>query len=150
METPIAENDSTSEIMLVEAAKQWGDTPVIADDARDKLLIDPEMAGMDIAKAPDVHLDQPCSYEDLRDRIRVDQQMVELQAELRKAKKALALKSMYDALTGALNQGAIVDALHKEMIRASRKKTSTLSIGLCDLDHFSRVNEHDPTHSTRI
>ena len=49
-------------------------------------------------------------------------------------------KATHDFLTGTLNRRAIIENLSNELIRAKRKD-STLSIGLCDIDHFKHVND---------
>lgn len=86
------------------------------------------------------YLLKPYDTGELLARIRVGQRMVQLQADLIEAKDALAYEAMHDSLTGLLNRRAILDCLSKELVRAQRRGTS-LSIGLCDLDHFKRIND---------
>jgi diguanylate cyclase (GGDEF)-like protein/PAS domain S-box-containing protein len=66
------------------------------------------------------------------------------QRQAKKELKLLNLKLKYEAthdpLTGGLNRRAILDKLSKELIRAKRANTN-LSIGLCDIDHFKKVND---------
>lgn len=49
-------------------------------------------------------------------------------------------EATHDPLTGAPNRRAIMDKLDSELSRAKRMG-SELSIGLCDIDHFKRVND---------
>ncbi len=68
-------------------------------------------------------------------------------SEQKQAKKELELlnyklkhEAMHDPLTKAPNRRAILDKLTNELIRAERRNLN-LSIGLCDIDHFKRVND---------
>ncbi|MCK5683587.1 PAS domain S-box protein [bacterium] len=60
--------------------------------------------------------------------------------ELKLLNLKLEHRATHDFLTGAPNRRAIIENLKKELIRATRKN-STLSIGLCDIDHFKHVND---------
>lgn len=60
--------------------------------------------------------------------------------ELKLLNLKLAHKATHDFLTGAPNRRAIIENLKNELARAQRKQ-STLSIGLCDIDHFKHVND---------
>ncbi|MCP3900447.1 MAG: PAS domain S-box protein [Desulfobacteraceae bacterium] len=60
--------------------------------------------------------------------------------ELKLLNLKLEHRATHDFLTGAPNRRAIIENLKKELIRAKRKN-STLSIGLCDIDHFKHVND---------
>jgi diguanylate cyclase (GGDEF)-like protein len=86
------------------------------------------------------YVSKPYDSDELRARIKVGRRMLELQAQLLEAKELLAHEAMHDSLTGALNRKAILDGLEKEMKRAERRN-SKLSIGLCDIDHFKKVND---------
>lgn len=86
------------------------------------------------------YISKPYDKDELRARIRVGERMLELQAELIEARDALAHEAMHDHLTGALNRRAVLGGLEKELKRAARRN-STLSIGLCDIDHFKAVND---------
>lgn len=52
----------------------------------------------------------------------------------------LTHEATHDFLTATLNRRAIIENLTNELIRAQRRD-STLSIGLCDIDHFKQVND---------
>ncbi len=98
----------------------------------------------DIVKGLDAgandYISKPYDNEELQARIRVGQRMMELQTELLDARDALAHQATHDSLTGALNRRAILDGLEKELNRAGRRQ-SKMSIGLCDIDHFKKVND---------
>lgn len=83
---------------------------------------------------------KPYDNDELRARVSVGRRMVELQAELIDAREVLAHQATHDALTGALNRRAILDALDKELRRNGRQQ-SRLSVGICDIDHFKQVND---------
>lgn len=98
----------------------------------------------DIVKALEAgandHVAKPFDNTELQARLAVGKRMLDLQAELRRATEALAIRATRDSLTGLLNRGAIMEALEQEMARA-RRRGQTLCVGLCDIDHFKRVND---------
>jgi len=98
----------------------------------------------DIVKALDSgandFISKPYDNEELRARINVGKRMVQLQSALSDAYRALEHEAMHDPLTNVFNRGAIIKLLEKEIARANREKTD-LCIGLCDLDHFKKVND---------
>lgn len=98
----------------------------------------------DIVKALEAgandHVAKPFENAELRARLDVGKRMLDLQAELRRATEALAIRATRDSLTGLLNRGAIMEALEQEMARA-RRRQQTLCVGLCDIDYFKRVND---------
>ena len=83
---------------------------------------------------------KPYDTDELLARIRVGRRMVEVQAKLLEARNALAHEAMHDPLTGAANRRAIMEALSSELARTKRQNTG-LSIGICDIDHFKKVND---------
>jgi diguanylate cyclase (GGDEF)-like protein len=52
----------------------------------------------------------------------------------------LTLTATTDSLTGVLNRHGVMSRLEQELARAERTGRS-LSVALCDLDHFKRVND---------
>ncbi len=86
------------------------------------------------------YVTKPYHNAELQARIRVGQRMLELQAHLVEARDALAHQATHDALTGALNRRAIMDRARAELSRQQRDGR-ILSIGMCDLDHFKRIND---------
>ncbi len=83
---------------------------------------------------------KPYDNEELQARIGVGRRMLELQAGLVEARDALEHLAMHDVLTGVLNRRAILERLKAELSRAKREN-SVLSVGMCDLDHFKKIND---------
>jgi two-component system, cell cycle response regulator len=83
---------------------------------------------------------KPYDNEELQARIRVGQRMLELQSHLMEARDALGHQATHDPLTEILNRRAILDRLAQEISRARREEGS-LSVGMCDIDHFKNVND---------
>ncbi len=98
----------------------------------------------DIVKALEAgandHVAKPFDNTELQARLAVGKRMLDLQEQLRRATEALAIRATRDSLTGLLNRGAIMESLDHEMARAQRRR-QTLCVGLCDIDHFKRVND---------
>jgi diguanylate cyclase (GGDEF)-like protein len=86
------------------------------------------------------YISKPFDSEELQARIRVGRRMLELQSSLREARDALAHQATHDPLTGILNRRAILDRLGEELSRANREN-GKLSVGMCDIDHFKRIND---------
>ncbi len=86
------------------------------------------------------YISKPYDLEELRARLQVGARMLELQAEIVRGRDALAFQAAHDPLTGLLNRRAVLEALDREVARAERER-SALSIGVCDLDHFKKVND---------
>jgi diguanylate cyclase (GGDEF)-like protein len=74
-------------------------------------------------------------YKDNLEKI-VSQRTVDLENAIKQIQKI----SITDALTGCFNRGGIIEYLPKEMKRARRYK-SPVTILICDLDHFKKVND---------
>lgn len=192
MKILIAEDDTTSRMILEAVSKKWGYDPVaVADgssamqvmqqgDAPNLAILDWEMPGMsglevcrkirekstsnppyliiltakgekaDIVKGLDAgandYVAKPYDRDELQARIRVGRRMVEMQMELLEARDALEHEATHDSLTKALNRSAILSGLEKELNRAARRN-SGLSIGLCDIDHFKKIND---THGHQV
>jgi two-component system cell cycle response regulator len=83
---------------------------------------------------------KPYDNEELQARIQVGRRMLELQAHLLAARDALAHQAMRDPLTGIFNRRAILERAAEELSRAARQGGS-LTVGLCDVDHFKSVND---------
>lgn len=96
------------------------------------------IAGLD-AGAND-YLSKPFDAGELRARIEVGRRMLEMQEALVESKEKLALQATHDPLTGMLNRRAVLDRLQEDLSRAGRHGES-LSIGMCDLDHFKQIND---------
>ena len=83
---------------------------------------------------------KPYDHEELQARLVVGQRTLALQADLLAVQDALAEQASHDPLTGILNRRAILERLAEELSRAKRQE-GTLSVGMCDVDHFKAVND---------
>jgi two-component system, cell cycle response regulator len=86
------------------------------------------------------YVTKPYDNSELQARIRVGVRMVELQDELLAARQALVYEAMHDALTGVYSRRAILELLDKELV-GSIRRGKNLSIGLCDIDFFKKIND---------
>jgi len=67
--------------------------------------------------------------------------LVQVSLELRAANTALAQLSRNDGLTGLANRRSFDEYLSEQMAQASRHQR-TLTLVLCDVDHFKAYNDH--------
>ncbi|MEZ4219748.1 MAG: diguanylate cyclase [Polyangiaceae bacterium] len=73
-------------------------------------------------------------------RLRAAWRMLSMQDELLRARDALRIEAMHDALTGLLNRGALRRALEQEVARGNRSGQA-VSVVLADVDLFKQVND---------
>jgi diguanylate cyclase (GGDEF)-like protein len=59
---------------------------------------------------------------------------------IRESEKSFRYMAEHDGLTGLLNRVEILSILEREIERARQRKTG-VTIVLCDIDHFKRVND---------
>ncbi len=83
---------------------------------------------------------KPFDPNELRARIAVGERMVALQDALLESREALVHQASHDALTGLMNRRAILERFQEELSRASRTGQK-IAIGMCDIDHFKKVND---------
>jgi diguanylate cyclase (GGDEF)-like protein len=86
------------------------------------------------------YIGKPFENAELQARLKVGKRMLDLQSQLQNARATLIHQANHDELTGLLNRRGIMEALEREMARAQRQQ-QTLSVGLCDIDHFKQVND---------
>jgi two-component system cell cycle response regulator len=88
----------------------------------------------------DDYLTKPFNPAELMARLNTGKRILELERSLRKANEEIRQLSTIDPLTGAYNRGYLNDHLPQELKRTLRYGR-TLSLILCDIDHFKRVND---------
>jgi len=95
-----------------------------------------------LGKGANDYIAKPFDNAELQARLKVGQRMLDLQAELAQAREALSIQANHDVLTGLMNRGAVMASLENEVARAHIKRQNfTISIGLCDIDFFKKVND---------
>ena len=88
----------------------------------------------------DDYLAKPFDSGELSARINVGCRLIEMQNKLLEARNALDHEARHDYLTSILNRRAILEALSRE-ISLQEREPSGLAIGICDLDHFKKIND---------
>ena len=83
---------------------------------------------------------KPYDHEELQARLQVGRRMLDLQSHLLAVQAALAHQAMRDPLTGIENRRAIMERLTTEISRA-RRYDASLTVGMCDVDHFKAIND---------
>jgi len=94
--------------------------------------------GMDAGA--DDYVTKPFEARELQVRLRAGRRILDLQADLMKAREALREQATHDPLTGLWNRYALLEALEREHSRAAREGTP-LAVIMVDLDHFKHVND---------
>jgi diguanylate cyclase (GGDEF)-like protein len=94
--------------------------------------------GMDAGA--DDYITKPFEAKELQVRLRAGRRILDLQADLMRAREALRQQATHDPLTGLWNRYALLEALQREQSRAAREGTP-LAVIMVDLDHFKRVND---------
>jgi diguanylate cyclase (GGDEF)-like protein len=93
--------------------------------------------------AADDFLTKPFNTEELRQRLRAGQRILDLQDRLLATQQKLLFQATHDALTGVWNRRAVIDCLQRELNRAQRHSSASncTSLIMADLDNFKRVND---------
>jgi diguanylate cyclase (GGDEF)-like protein len=124
----------------VVAAVRGGDWPayiftilLTGRDSRESIL-----AGLEAGA--DDYLVKPVDEAELLARMKTGWRIAELELRLRTAREEAVKLSLTDALTGVNNRRHLTDSLPGEVTRA-RRFGRPLSIVMCDIDHFKRVND---------
>jgi two-component system, cell cycle response regulator len=100
--------------------------------------LDHVVAGLDAGA--DDYLVKPVEDIELKARLATGRRIVMLEQSLRAANEENRRLSVMDPLTGACNRRYLMDLLPREIERAVRY-ARPLSLVMCDLDHFKRVND---------
>ncbi len=88
----------------------------------------------------DDYLTKPFDQSELQVRLRAGKRIVELHAELLRAREAIQHEASRDSLTGLYNRSSILALLQRELARGSRE-LRPLGVVLLDLDRFKLVND---------
>jgi diguanylate cyclase (GGDEF)-like protein len=88
----------------------------------------------------DDYLTKPANRAELIARLKNGLRILELEKSLKEANEEIRILSITDPLTGIYNRGYLNQRLPQEIKRSIRYKRS-LSLILCDIDHFKLVND---------
>jgi diguanylate cyclase (GGDEF)-like protein len=97
------------------------------------------VAGLDAGA--DDYLIKPVEDAELIARLKTGHRILELERSLRLAQQAATRLSITDALTGTYNRRQLMHELPRELER-SRRFSRPLSLLLCDIDHFKKINDN--------
>ncbi len=106
---------------------------VTAEEAREKLIEGLEAGADD-------YLRKPFHTGELSARLNTGKRILELERRLLEANNRIAALSETDELTGAYNRRYLTRQLPNELERADRYGRP-LSVIICDIDHFKKVND---------
>ena len=95
------------------------------------------------ASGIDDFLTKPFIEDELHQRLRAGQRILNLQDQLNETLEKLKFQATHDALTGLWNRRAILEALERELNRAKRNVQSpeATSVVMLDLDRFKAIND---------
>lgn len=128
------------------------DGPSVCRKVRDRhdssyvyiLLLTSKQSSEDIVKGleagADDYLTKPCNPAELRARLYTGRRILQLEDKLVEAREEMRFKATHDALTLLWDRGAILALLCSELNRSVREY-SPVSLLLCDVDHFKRIND---------
>jgi diguanylate cyclase (GGDEF)-like protein len=88
----------------------------------------------------DEYLTKPFNRAELIARLNTGKRFLRQERALRRANEEIKILSITDPLTGCSNRGCLNQRLPQEIQRAARYKRP-LSIVMCDIDHFKKVND---------
>jgi diguanylate cyclase (GGDEF)-like protein len=88
----------------------------------------------------DDYLVKPVDLEELEARLRTGVRILDLQERLLAAQELIRHRASHDALTGLHNRAAVLEALHRELVRGWRERRP-VGMLMADVDHFKRIND---------
>ena len=91
----------------------------------------------------DDYLTKPFDEQELRQRLRAGQRILNLHDQLNQTMEQLKFQATHDTLTGLLNRRAILDSLQRELNRAGRnlRNPEPTGVVLLDINQFKSINE---------
>jgi diguanylate cyclase (GGDEF)-like protein len=104
-----------------------------AKDSKDDLI-------RGLGAGADDYLTKPFNHAELVARLNTGKRVLRLEKSLKDANEEIRILSITDPLTGSYNRGYLMNRLPQEIKRAKRYSRA-LSIILCDIDHFKKVND---------
>ncbi len=97
----------------------------------------------------DDYLTKPFNNAELMARLNTGKRILRLERSLKKANEEIRKLSITDPLTGIYNRVYLTDRLPQEIKRA-RRYGHPLSLIMCDIDHFKRINDSYGHHAGDI
>ena len=94
--------------------------------------------GMDAGA--DDYITKPFDQNELQVRLRAGTRLVDLQAQLLRAREELREQATRDSLTNLWNRSSILGELARELARSDRE-VRPLGVVIVDLDHFKAIND---------
>jgi diguanylate cyclase (GGDEF)-like protein len=88
----------------------------------------------------DDYLTKPFHPAELEARLNTGRRILRLEDKLVEAREEMRFKATHDGLTSLWNRAAILTLLRSELSRSIRDRTA-VSLLLCDIDHFKRIND---------
>jgi diguanylate cyclase (GGDEF)-like protein len=88
----------------------------------------------------DDYLTKPFHPAELKARLHTGRRILQLEDKLVEAREDMRFKATHDALTSLWDRGAVLALLRNELSRSARELTS-VSMLLCDIDHFKQIND---------
>ena len=88
----------------------------------------------------DDYLTKACHPAELKARLHTGRRILQLEDKLVEAREQMRFKATHDALTSLWDRGAILSMVRGELSRAITKPLP-LSLLLCDVDHFKKIND---------
>jgi two-component system cell cycle response regulator len=108
------------------------------------LLLTSKQSGGDLVEGleagADDYLRKPCNAAELKARLHTGRRILQLEDKLVEAREEMRFKATHDALTTLWDRGAILALLRSELSRSIREHLP-VSLLLCDVDHFKRIND---------
>jgi two-component system cell cycle response regulator len=104
-----------------------------AKDSKDDIITGLEAGADD-------YLTKPFNHAELIARLNTGKRILDLERSLKRANEEIKILSITDSLTGSYNRSYLTERLPQEIKRA-RRYGHPLSLALCDIDHFKKVND---------